>query len=106
MKLRSSLEVIGVVEVLVLYYSKTVSVEAMAKAVARGVNSVVDASSKLRCVDYANVDDFISCDAVAFGSPNYFGHMAGLVKDFFDRAWLVREKVSGKLAAAFTCGGS
>jgi hypothetical protein len=32
--------------------------------------------------------------------------MTGLMKDFFDRAWLVREKVSGKLAAAFTCGGS
>jgi NAD(P)H-dependent FMN reductase len=32
--------------------------------------------------------------------------MAGLMKDFFDRAWIVREKVSGKPAAAFTCGGS
>jgi len=78
----------------------------MAKAVAEGVNGVKGASSRLRRVDYANVDDFISCDAVAFGSPNYFGYMAGLMKDFFDRAWLVREKVSGKLAAAFTCGGS
>jgi multimeric flavodoxin WrbA len=94
------------VEVLVLYYSRAGSVETMAKAVAEGVDSVEGASSKLRRVDYANVDDFISCDAVAFGSPNYFGYMAGLMKDFFDRAWLVREKVSGKLAAAFTCGGS
>jgi multimeric flavodoxin WrbA len=98
--------VIGVVEVLVLYYSRTGHVEAMAKAVAEGVNSVEGASFKLRRVDYANVDDFISCDAVAFGSPNYFGYMAGLMKDFFDRAWLVKEKVSGKLAASFTCGGS
>ena len=94
------------VEVLVLYYSRTGNVEAMAKAVAEGVNSVKGASSKLRRVDYANVDDFVSCDAVAFGSPNYFGYMAGLMKDFFDRAWLVREKVSDKLATSFTCGGS
>ena len=94
------------VEVLVLYYSRTGNVEAMAKAVAEGVSSVDGASSKLRRVDYANVDDFISCDAVAFGSPNYFGYMAGVMKDFFDRAWSVREKVSGKLATAFTCGGS
>jgi multimeric flavodoxin WrbA len=98
--------VIGVVEVLVLYYSRTGNVEAMAKAVAEGVNSVKGASSKLRRVDYANVDDLISCDAVAIGSPNYFGYMAGLLKDFFDRAWPVRDKVAGKLAAAFTCGGS
>ena len=93
-------------EVLVLYYSRTGNVEAMAKAVAEGVNSVEGASSKLRRVDYANVDDLISCDAVAFGSPNYFGFMAGVMKDFFDNAWSVREKVSGKLAVAFTCGGS
>ena len=93
------------VEVLVLYYSRTGNVEAMAKAVAEGVNGVEGASSKLRRVDYANVDDLISCDAVAFGSPNYFGYMAGLMKDFFDRAWSVREKVSDKPAASFTCGG-
>jgi len=94
------------VEVLVLYYSRTGNVEAMAKAVAEGVNSVEGASSKLKRVDYANVDDFISCDAMALGSPNYFGYMAGVMKDFFDRAWSAREKVSGKPAAAFTCGGS
>jgi len=94
------------VEVLVLYYSRTGNVEAMAKAVAEGVDGVEGASSKIRRVDYANIDDFISCDAVAFGSPNNFGYMAGLMKDFFDRAWLVRQKVSGKLVAAFTCGGS
>jgi multimeric flavodoxin WrbA len=94
------------VEVLVLYYSRTGNVEAMAKAVAEGVNSIKGASSRLKRIDYANVDDFISCDAVAFGSPNYFGYMAGLMKDFFDRAWSAREKVSGKPAAAFTCGGS
>lgn len=28
------------------------------------------------------------------------------MKDFFDRAWSVREKIAGKPAAAFTCGGS
>ncbi len=94
------------VEVLVLYYSMNGTVEVMAKAVAEGVNSIDGACSKLKRVDYANLDDFISCDAVAFGSPNYFGYMAGQLKDFFDRAWSSREKVSGKLAAAFTCGGS
>ena len=31
--------------------------------------------------------------------------MAGLMKDFFDRALSIRERVSGKPAAAFTSGG-
>jgi multimeric flavodoxin WrbA len=93
------------VEVLVLYYSRTGRTEALAKAVADGVNAVEGASAKLKRVDYATVDDFISSDAVAFGSPNYFSYMAGLMKDFFDRALSIREKVTGKPAAAFTSGG-
>ena len=93
------------VEVLVLYYSRSGRTEALAKAVAEGVDSVDTASAKVKRVDYATIDDFISCDAVAFGSPNYFSYMAGLMKDFFDRALSIREKVTGKPAAAFTSGG-
>lgn len=93
------------VEVLVLYYSRGGRTEALAKAVAEGVASVDGASSKVKRVDYATIDDFISCDAVAFGSPNYFSYMAGLMKDFFDKALSIREKVTGKPAAAFTSGG-
>ena len=40
----------------------------------------------MKRVDYATVNDFISCSAIALGSPNYFGYMAGLMKDFFDKA--------------------
>lgn len=78
----------------------------MARAAAEGVNSVEGASAKIKHVDYATVEDFILCDAVAFGSPNYFSYMAGLMKDFFDRTFSIREKVVGKPAAAFTSGGS
>ncbi|MEM2103851.1 MAG: NAD(P)H-dependent oxidoreductase [Candidatus Bathyarchaeia archaeon] len=94
------------VKVLILYYSRTGNVEALAKAVANGVESVKGATVELKRADYANVEDLISCDALAVGSPNYFGYMAGLLKDFFDRAWSVREKVANKPAVAFTCGGS
>jgi multimeric flavodoxin WrbA len=93
------------VEVLVLYYSRDGTTEALAKAVAEGINSVPGASALLKRVDYATVYDFVSCDAVAFGSPNYFSYMAGVMKDFFDKALDVREKVTGKPAVAFTSGG-
>lgn len=92
------------VEVLVLYYSRTGRTEALAKALAEGVESK-QGSAKVRRVDYATVNDFISCDALAFGSPNYFSYMAGLMKDFFDRALTIREKVTGKPAVAFSSGG-
>jgi len=98
-------EGLGVVEVLVLYYSRSGRTEALANAVAEGVESVEGASAKVKRVDYATVNDFISCDAVAFGSPNYFGYMAGLMKDFFDKAFSIRERVAGKPSVAFTSGG-
>ncbi len=87
------------VRVLILYYSRGGNVEALAKVVAQGVEKVEGATAELKRVDYATVEDLISCNAVAFGSPNYFGYMAGLLKDFFDRAWSVREKAAGKPAA-------
>jgi multimeric flavodoxin WrbA len=93
------------VEVLVLYYSRSGRTEALANSVAEGVESVKGVSAKVKRVDYATVNDFISCDAVAFGSPNYFSYMAGLMKDFFDKALSIREKVAGKPSVAFTSGG-
>jgi len=94
-----------VVRVLVLYYSVGGRTESLAKAVAEGVSKVAGATASLKRVDFATVYDFISCDAVAFGSPNYFSYMTGLMKDFFDKALGIREKVMGKPAFAFTSGG-
>jgi len=94
------------VEILVLYYSRGGRTEALANAIAEGARTVEGASATAKRVDYATVYDFVQCDAVAFGSPNYFSYMAGPMKDFFDKALSIREKVSGKPAAAFTSGGS
>ena len=93
------------VEVFILYYTRGGRTKAMADAVAAGAEGVEGVTSKVKRVDYATATDFIDCDAVAFGSPNYFSYMAGLMKDFFDRNLGVREKVTGKPAAAFTSGG-
>jgi len=93
------------VELLVLFYSRGGRTEALANAVAEGAREVEETSATVKRVDYATVNDFISCHAVAFGSPNYFSYMAGLMKDFFDKALSIREKVTGKPAAAFTSGG-
>jgi len=93
------------VEVLVLYYSRTGRTGVLAEAVAEGASSTEGVSATVKRVDYATVQDLISCDAMALGSPNYFSYMSGLMKDFFDRALSIRDRVSGKPAAAFTSGG-
>lgn len=35
----------------------------------------------------AKVEDFLNCDGLVVGSPDYFNYMAGGLKDFFDRTY-------------------
>jgi multimeric flavodoxin WrbA len=61
---------------------------------------------KIKRCDYATVEDIIELDDVAFGSSTYFGYMAGVLKDFFDRSLEFRNKISGKRVVAFPSAGS
>ena len=114
-------------KILVLYYSHKGSVEALAQAVARGINSVPGAEAVLRSVPrvstvceateadvpaqgapYATLEDLRDCAGLALGSPVRFGNMAAPMKYFWDGTiapWLSGE-LSGKPAAVFTSSGS
>ncbi len=89
--------------ILILYYSRTGNVAEMARLIARGVESVDDASATLRTVppinsDYevnsesvpesgapfVSADDLRNCDGLALGSPTRFGNMAAPLKHFID----------------------
>ena len=110
-------------EVLVLYYSATGSVRALAQAVARGVESVEGMRARVRTVPkvapvvehaapavppdgapYAEPRDLEECTAVALGSPTRFGNMAAPLKYFIDGLggeW-ARGTLVGKPAAVFS----
>lgn len=92
-------------KLLVVFYTRGGNTEAMARAIAEGAEEVEGVDVEVKRADYATVYDFATSDAFAFGSPNYFSYMAGILKDFFDRALSVRDKVAGKPAVAFTSGG-
>ena len=114
-------------KILVLYYSQKGSVEALAHAIARGIDAVPSAEAVLRTVPrisavceateddvptqgapYATLEDLRDCAGLALGSPVRFGNMAAPMKYFWDgtiAAWLSGE-LSGKPAAVFTASGS
>jgi multimeric flavodoxin WrbA len=73
--------------ILVLYHSQTGHTERMAKAVAQGVDSIESCRAVLKKAGQAGLDDLLACDGVAIGSPENFGYMSGMVKDFFDRTY-------------------
>lgn len=114
-------------EVLVLYYSRTGAVARLARHVARGIESVEGASTRIRTVPpvsaeceavapaipregdpYAEIDDLKACDALAMGSPTRFGNMAAPLKHFLDQTgalWL-GGGLEGRPAAVFTASTS
>ena len=92
-------------KLLIIYHSQSGNTEAMAKAVSEGAITS-GATVVLKKAFEATSEDLCDCDAVAFGTPNYFSYMAGAVKDFFDRSlYMVRDRVDKKPYAAFGSHG-
>lgn len=53
------------------------------------------------------VEDVLTCHGIAIGSPEYFGTMAGMIKDFFDRTYKsTHEKKIGLPYVVFVCAGN
>lgn len=110
-------------DILILYYSHSGSVAAMADLIARGVEEVPEMNARLRTVPkvanvitsiepavpssgapYAELSDLEECAGLALGSPTRFGNMAAALKYFLDGTgglWM-RGALAGKPAAVFT----
>ncbi|MBN1867417.1 NAD(P)H-dependent oxidoreductase [Candidatus Sumerlaeota bacterium] len=91
--------------ILVMYYSRTGSTQALAEAVARGVESVQGVSCALKPVDQVTKEDFVESAGIVAGSPVYFGGMAAEMKEVFDKFVGVRRKMADKVGAAFATSG-
>jgi NAD(P)H dehydrogenase (quinone) len=114
-------------KILILYYSRTGHVKAMAEQIARGVESVTGCEAVFRTVPpvstvceatqdtipteghlYVSHEDLRQCAGLILGSPTRFGNMAAPLKYFIDStsdSWL-SGVLSGKPAAVFTSTGS
>ena len=114
-------------DVLVLYYSRGGSVAALARQIARGIESVEGMTARLRTVPpvapttteasppvpeegapYVSKHDLAECAGLLLGSPTRFGNMAAPVKHFLDTTgaeWASGTLV-GKPAAVFTSTAS
>lgn len=79
----------------------------MAEAVLRGARMVDDVESRACHAAEATVEDLLAADALIVGTPENFGYMAGMIKDFFDRVYYPSEgKVEGRPYTVFVCAGN
>ena len=94
-----------VLEVLIVYDSRTGNTEKMAMAVAKGVETVENVSVKVKTVGETKLDDLRSADGLIFGSPTYYGDMSANLKALFDETFKIHGKLKGKVGGAFTSSG-
>ncbi|WP_320166750.1 NAD(P)H:quinone oxidoreductase [Methylophaga sp.] len=115
------------IKILILYYSRSGHVKAMAEQISRGVESVSGCEALIRTVPpvstvceatedtipaeghlYVSHADLKNCAGLIMGSPTRFGNMAAPLKYFIDStsdSWL-SGVLAGKPAAVFTSTGS
>ncbi len=93
-------------KITIIYYSRGGNNEKMAKAVQEGALAA-GAKVNLKKATEATPNDILNCDAVVFGSPNYFSYMAGAIQMLLEQAFIdLADKKVTKPYAVFSCGGS
>ena len=93
--------------ILIVYHSQTGNTERMARAVAEGAAAIEGAEVVLKRAGEATLQDLLDCRGLAIGTPENFGYMSGMIKDFFDRTYeQARGKVFRKPYVVFISAGN
>ena len=92
---------------LIVYHTQTGGTRALVERAAQGARTIPECELVvLRAVD-AMADDVLSAHGLLLGTPENFGYMAGMLKDFFDRAYYDCEgKVAGRPYSVLVCAGN
>ena len=98
---------------LIVYHTGGVKTAQMAQAVERGALAAIkeaEAEDEVRVVARrcaeARPEDVLGADALALGTPENFGYMSGMMKDFLERVFYACEgKIEGRPWALFVSAG-
>jgi multimeric flavodoxin WrbA len=91
---------------LIVFHTGGVKTAKMAEAVERGARAEEGVRVVMkRCAD-AGPDDVLGADGLLLGTPENFGYMSGMMKDFLERIFYACEgKVEGRPWALFVGAG-
>jgi multimeric flavodoxin WrbA len=76
---------------LIVFHSRSGATQSLADAVVAGATAdeIDEVDVRVLRAPDAGPDDLRWCDALILGSPENFGYMSGLVKDFLERTFYV-----------------
>ena len=97
-------------KILVIYHSQQFgNTKILAEALADGVREAGADVELINTNEHrVTMNEFVSADAVALGTPDYFSYLAGTIKTLFDDLYLwdkSGEQVKGKPAVLFLSHG-
>ncbi len=91
----------------IVMHSLTGGTRQMAEAAASGAAREPLVSTRLLSASEAGPDDLLSADGYLFATPETLAGIAGLMKDFFDRAYYpTLGRIQGRPYASLICAGS
>ena len=91
---------------LIVYHTGGVKTAKMAEAVERGARSEAGVSVVVKRCAAAGPEDLLAADGLILGTPENFGYMSGMMKDFLERVFYACEgKVNGRPWALFVGAG-
>lgn len=91
---------------LIVYHTGGVKTARMAEAVERGARSEKNVKVIVRRCAEAGPEDLLAADGLILGTPENFGYMSGMMKDFLERVFYSCEgKVNGRPWALFVGAG-
>ena len=94
-------------KILIVYHSQTGNTKIMAEAVAEGARAVEGVEVIFKKAGDATLEDLLIADGLAVGTPENFGYMSGMIKDFFDRTYPeAQDKVFRKPFVVFVSAGN
>ena len=94
-------------KILIVYHSQTGHTQKMAEAIADGAKAIEGVEVILKKASDATLDDLLACSGLAIGTPENFGYMSGVIKDFFDRTYNdAQDKVFRKPYVVFISAGN
>lgn len=94
-------------DLLIIYHSQAGATESLANAIKNGADRIDGVSSVLKRAWDVDYQDLGATKAIIICSPEYFGYMAGAIKEMFDRTYeRIRESCAGKPYALVVRAGN
>ena len=86
---------------IVIYYSRSGNTKLMAEIISKAMNDE-GLPTECKTVEDVKIENLLGYDAIVVGSPTYYGHMAGPIKQMFDDLVSRHGQLDGKIGGAFS----